>query len=325
MKALLLDRCEFSKEGIAALAKKKVWADFEAHESNLLSAFGIPFAEWKKNEQRQYPRYVEHGRFTSIIFFELEPVLEKRKRLHIYVGNDFLVTVGCSGMMGSFYENYIREKKMRKFSAEDAIFFILSSAAYKNSELIQKFEADTNRVEADTLKKHGNNTLASIFSIKRKLVRYNKFFWRQRELVFELKNNQVAFFEPTRELKSKLDELFNSILFDINSIETLREILSDTLDLYHTAISNRINETIKRLTFVTVVLTIVATVSMVPNTIATIFGIPYFPWKAEVEVLNVAGVSIYPWEAILGLIAFFSVVPAVILFYWWNRYSKEQQ
>ena len=229
MKALLLEKCEFSKESAAQLAKKKVWADFEAHEANSLSAFGINFAEWKKNEQRQYPRYVEHENFTSIVFFELEPVLEQRKRLHIYIGKDFLVTVGCAGLMGSFYENYIREKGMRKFSSEDAVFYILSSAAYRNSELIQKFEADTNRIENEALKKHGASTLPSIFSVKRKLVRYNKFFWRQRELIFELKNNQVAFFEPTRELKSKLDELFNSILFDINSIETLREAVMEEI------------------------------------------------------------------------------------------------
>ncbi|VVB58268.1 CorA-like Mg2+ transporter protein [Candidatus Anstonella stagnisolia] len=325
MKALLLDKCEFSKESPAALSKKRVWVDFEASESHMLSAFGISADEWRKDEQRQYPRYTERGKFTSIVFFELEPMLEQRKRLHIYFGKDFLATVGCSGMMGSFYENYVREKGMRKFSVEDAIFYILSSAAYKNSELIQKFEADTNRIEDEALKKQKDATLSSIFALKRKLVRYNKFFWRQRELIFELKNNQVAFFEPTHEMKSKLDELFNSILFDINSIETLREILSDTLDLYHTMISNRINETIKRLTLVTVVLTIVATVSMVPNTIATIFGIPYFPWKADTAVLSIANFTIYPWEAIISLIIFFSVVPAVILFYWWNRYSKETQ
>lgn len=325
MKALLLDKCEFSRESASSLAKKKVWVDFEPSEAGMLEGFGIPYAEWKKNEQRQYPRYVEHGKFTSVVFFELEPVLERKKRLHIYLGQNFIATVGCFGAMGEYYQNYVREKGMKKSSVEDAAFYVLSRAAYKNSEIIQKFEADTNRIEDEALKKHGAGMLPSLFSLKRKLVRYNKFFWRQRELIFELKNNQVAFFEPSRELKGRLDELFNAILFDINSIETLREILSDTLDLYHTVISNRINETIKRLTLVTVVLTIVATVSMVPNTIATIFGIPYFPWKAEVAVLEAGGIAIYPWEAILGLIVFFSVVPAVILFYWWNNYSKSGQ
>ncbi|MBS3068773.1 magnesium transporter CorA family protein [Candidatus Micrarchaeota archaeon] len=325
MKALLLDGCGFSNETAAKLAKKRVWADFGAHEADLLSAFGISAEERRKNEQRQYPRYIEHEKFTSIVFFEAQPHSEKRRRLHIYLGKGFVATVGCESEMDGFYQNYVKEKGISRPSFEDVVFYVLSSAAYKNSEIIQTFEDGTNRLEDEAHREQGSKNLGAIFSLKRKLVRFNKFFWRQRELVFELKSNQVAFFQPDAVMKSKLDELFNSILFDINSIETLREILSDTLDLHHTLISNRINNSIKRLTVITVVLAIVATVSVIPNTLATIFGIPYFPWKADVPVLAFNGVDIYPWEAIISLIAFFSIAPAVILFYWWKGYSRNEQ
>ena len=62
----------------------------------------------------------------------------------------------------------------------------------------------------------------------------------------------------------------------IDIVETYREILSDAINAYLSAVSNRINASIRKLTVVIFYLTIITTITSFPNTIATFFGISQF-------------------------------------------------
>lgn len=52
--------------------------------------------------------------------------------------------------------------------------------------------------------------------------------------------------------------------------------MTDAINVYLSAISNRINSTIKGLTVVIFYLTVITTITSFPNTVATFFGISQF-------------------------------------------------
>jgi len=62
----------------------------------------------------------------------------------------------------------------------------------------------------------------------------------------------------------------------IDIVETYREIMTDAINVYLSAISNKINSAIKALTIVIFYLTVITTVTSFPNTVATFFGISQF-------------------------------------------------
>jgi Mg2+ and Co2+ transporter CorA len=81
-------------------------------------------------------------------------------------------------------------------------------------------------------------------------------------------------------MNTKARELFATTHEDltrqIDIVETYREILSDAINVHLSAVSNKINLSIKGLTVVIFYLTIVTTITSFPNTIATFFGISQF-------------------------------------------------
>jgi Mg2+ and Co2+ transporter CorA len=64
--------------------------------------------------------------------------------------------------------------------------------------------------------------------------------------------------------------LFRSI------VETYREILSDAINVHMSSTSNKINGSIKKMTFVMYYLTLITLVTSFPNTVSTFFGISQF-------------------------------------------------
>jgi Mg2+ and Co2+ transporter CorA len=296
------------------------WVNFEESEGGPLAKLGVPQEVYRRNCARQYPRYIEFENFTSVILFET--ATERKSGLHIYVFSDRIVTVNARHVMEDFRQNFFLEKRRGPASVGDCMLALVSFIFAANSKVLMKYEEETSRIE-EAISGGGRLDIHHIFSLKRSINSLSKRLWRGREIVFDMMYDRMKFLELSKDEKIRMDEIFNSLLFDIHSSELLREILTDSVDVYHTILSNRINDTIRRLTVVTVVLTIIATISMVPNTIATIFGIPYFPLKADDVIFQVFGLSIMPWELILLLIFFFSVVPAAWLFLWWQGFKKE--
>lgn len=299
----------------------RTWVNFEESEGAPVEKLGIRQDVYRRNLMRQYPRYMEFENFTSVLLFETAP--ERKAGLHIYIFRDRVVTVNGKHAQEDFVQNHFLEKHRPSASVGDCVVAIVSLAFAENSRVLMKLEGETGKIEQG-VSQGGAIDIRGIFSLKRSINAIGKRFWRGREIVFDMMSDRVKFLELSKEEKLRLDEVFNSLLFDIHSAELLREILADSIDVYHTIISNKINDTIKRLTVVTVVLTIIATVSMVPNTIATIFGIPYFPLTPDTVLFEALGVRIFPWEAILLLIVAFSVIPALLLFWWWRKFLSQQ-
>ncbi len=297
------------------------WVNFEESEGAPVEKLGIKQEIYRRNLMRQYPRYIELEHLTSIILFET--ATERKSGMHIYLFRDRIVTVNARHVLEEFMQNHYSEKRKKGATIGDCMLAIVASVFAANSKVLMKYEEDSGKIE-QAVGRGEKIDLRTIFSLKRSINSLGKRLWRSREIVFDMMSDRVKFLELEKDEKLRMDEIYNSLLFDMHSAELLREILTDSLDVYHTIISNKINDTIKRLTVVTVALTIVATVSMVPNTIATIFGIPYFPFKPDSVLFSLLGVQIVPWEAILLLIFFFSIIPAAWLFLWWQGFRKEQ-
>ena len=78
----------------------------------------------------------------------------------------------------------------------------------------------------------------------------------------------------------------------IDIVETYREIMSDAINVHLSAVSNKINFSIKSLTVVIFYLTIVTTVTSFPNTVATFFGISQFGGTNIIVIFVVVLLSI---------------------------------
>jgi magnesium transporter len=129
-------------------------------------------------------------------------------------------------------------------------------------------------MEEEVVEKTSRESLKQIFKLKSRLVSANKTLWYERGLVFNLRKCSEECM-PTR-VRGLFDTTHEDLTRQIDIVETYREIMSDAINVHLSAVSNKINFSIKGLTVVIFYLTIVTTLTSFPNTVATFFGISQF-------------------------------------------------
>ena len=153
-------------------------------------------------------------------------------------------------------------------------YFIIDEIVSSHFLQLEKLEEFTSLIEEEVVENVKPDTLKKIFNLKSKLISFNKMLWYERGLIFNLKTCGEAC------VPAKSRDMFNTTHEDltrqIDIVETYREIMSDAINVHLSAVSNKINFSIKSLTVVIFYLTIVTTVTSFPNTVATFFGISQF-------------------------------------------------
>ncbi|MEM4389937.1 MAG: CorA family divalent cation transporter [Candidatus Micrarchaeia archaeon] len=327
MRVLDLGKCAEVPQPSAKECKgRAVWADFSEEEAREgLASFGIPLDAFERLEEAEYPSYEELEDWTGVVFIGLDYKEGiKKRRMYAFFNERMLVTVGADEILASFIKTAM-EKRMRAVKKEIIIVYILQELTKKFEYLVDRLEDEVEVIEERVIKEVGSDAIVTLLDLKRALLLANKVFWHTREFAFDLKVHRVKFLKVDEMLGHALDDINHALIYLIDLNATYRDVLTDSLSVYHTAISNRINEKIKKLTAITILLTILATASVVPNTVATIFGIPYFPIQSDKALATLAGFSVFSWHIIVLVIFLTTVIPAIWMLRWWQSLKPEAE
>ncbi|MBL7075985.1 MAG: magnesium/cobalt transporter CorA [Kiritimatiellae bacterium] len=139
-------------------------------------------------------------------------------------------------------------------------------------------------------------TLTEIHQLKREMVYLRKCLWPLRELVGNLQSAESKLIDA--KLAPYLRDVYGHTIQIIDNLDSLRDMLSGTLDIYMTIVSNRMNQVMR-------VLTVIATIFMPLTFIAGIYGMnfeamPELKWRFGYAM--VWGIMI---ASALGMIVFF--------------------
>ncbi len=105
-----------------------------------------------------------------------------------------------------------------------------------------------------------------IHHLKREMLIVRRAVWPLRETIGQLYRGEVP--GVTEETQLFLRDVYDHAVQVIDTVETLREVLSSALDLYMSGVSNRMNEVMK-------VLTIIATIFIPLSFIAGLYGMNF--------------------------------------------------
>jgi magnesium transporter len=153
-------------------------------------------------------------------------------------------------------------------------YFIIDEIVSDHFVHLEEIEEHTSNLEEEVVEKTSQDALKQIFSLKAKLISFNKTLWYERGLIFNLRKCGDTCMAP--KARSLFDTTHEDLTKQIDIVETYRDILSDAINVHLSAVSNKINLSIKGLTVVIFYLTIITTLTAFPNTVATFFGISQF-------------------------------------------------
>lgn len=129
--------------------------------------------------------------------------------------------------------------------------------------VLEGIEDQIDELEEEVYRNVDHKVLARLFRLKRQLLGIKKHAGPQKEVVLMLSQKSFPFMSD--ESSAYFRDIYDHIIRINESIDTYREILSNTLEVHLSLVSNRMNEVMKALT-------IVATI-MLPLTVLTgIYG-----------------------------------------------------
>jgi magnesium transporter len=167
-------------------------------------------------------------------------------------------------------------------------------SADKVSEMLSR--TDTNREEIGK----------EIHKMKHALMIYMNGLWETIDVLNTLRYGDPELLSDNRRLLERIGALIIETNYQIELAEHMSQVLASGLEVMQSIYNNQLQLLNNKLALLVAYLTIIGTAVLVPNTIATIFGVPFFPF----------GEDFLPYyEAIILLSTVFSVLIA----YLWVR------
>lgn len=221
-----------------------------------------------------------------------------------FIGSNYLVTHHTEPVRAiERLRQTCRRDNRRLQRGVDFLFYDLVDTLVADfMPCVDALDEEIDRVEDEIFDRPTSGTLNRLFALKRAVIHLRRILSPQREVLNRLARDDYAPIDDAERVyfRGVYDQLVR--LYDIN--ESLRDLVSGTLDTYLSVVSNRLNEVMKVLTIVTVL--------GMPLTILTgFFGMNFFGGTYELPA---------PFNGtLLFIVAIGLMISLPLLIYRWFR------
>jgi magnesium transporter len=224
------------------------WYDVSDPDSpeldDLAKRFGLHPLEVEDCRKRpQRAKYNEHDNY---VFCVLKHLHDKQKILFddfdIFLGRDFVITVHC-GHQSSMDRVRRRAANENVKRADRLAYIVIDELVDDYLPTLDHIAEQTLEIEDQVLENPSPEVLREIFGLKRKLVTFRRNAAGMREVVNAIirRENGIA----ADDLDPYFRDVYDHLIRTADLIESYRDLLTSSLDIYLSAISNRTNEVMK--------------------------------------------------------------------------------
>ena len=264
------------------------------------------------SKERRSVRYSFLPFACTFVDYHMEDKKIKRENVLFFVGSNFIITI-LAGPISSYdkvFSEIAAKAKKTALNPVDILVELLDQDIEENYDLLELIENEITQIEKElALRHHGK--IDNLVELRRTLNRMSRALWGSSRLTYFLKLG-LSSIEINDLQMRRIDDLHESVIHQLDIISNYKEMLTDAITIYQTnisnwlaTISNKINTGIRLLTWIMLLLTGLTLVLTVPNTLATIFGIPSMP------------LSTSDWPMIVAALSAAVVIPTLMFFIYW--------
>jgi magnesium transporter len=239
------------------------WIDLEAHASSHLEILAERFQfhpltieDCSHFDQR--PKLEEYEGYLFLVTHGFAPHSKNAAtphalELHIFLSERYLVTVHAEPIPGleSVWKRLQHENGLARKGLDFVCYLVVDSIVDTFFPLLDQITSDVEDIESQVLRQGSHVKLADIFRRKRLLVRLRKILGPQRDVFALLSKRGEGWVADHTALYFR--NVYDHVLRIYESVESTRDLLSNTLDAYLWSASQRTNEIMKRLTLLNAV------------------------------------------------------------------------
>ncbi|PLZ86843.1 magnesium and cobalt transport protein CorA [Fischerella muscicola CCMEE 5323] len=171
--------------------------------------------------------------------------------------------------------------------------------------VLEKYGERIEDLEDEVISQPTPKTLRKIYKVKQELLQLRRAIWPQRNLLHTLiqDDNEII----SNEVRVYLRDCYDHAVQVIDMVETYRELASGLMDVYLSAVSNRMNEIMKLLTVISAI--------FIPLTfIAGVYGMNFNTEKSPYNMPELNWYWGYP-----ACLAVMAVIAALLLYIFWHK------
>jgi magnesium transporter len=229
----------------------------------------------------QRPKAEEYDQYLFVVLKMLLPVASGvvSEQVSLVLGEGWLLTFQ-EGLAGDPF-GPVRERlkagqgRIRSQEADFLTYSLLDVIVDNYFIVLEQAAEHIELLEEELMRSPSQRTLAEIYRLKRELLFIHKAIWPLREVISSLIRRESHLVKPSTLIY--LRDLYDHTIQVIETVETLRDMLSGMLDIYLSSVSYRMNGIMK-------VLTIIATIFMPLTFIVGLYGMnfkhmPELEWR----------------------------------------------
>jgi magnesium transporter len=183
--------------------------------------------------------------------------------LSLFVGKEFCITIGDMGCQ-SVREAMERAWRAGSDTSPDRILYLIFDTIVDSYfQAVDTMDDRIDGVEDVVLDKPTPKTLQRIFDLKRSLIELRRIVVNTRDVGMHLQRDSGELID--HDLYLFFRDVYDHLLRLADSIDTLRDLLNNTLDVYLSSVANRTNQVMK-------VLTVLSTIALPALVISGIYG-----------------------------------------------------
>ncbi len=250
----------------------------------------------------QRPKIEEYEDYVFMVLqavrFDRENASLASQQVSLVLGKDWLLSFqeGKRELFGGVLERIQRGRgRIRKLGVDYLAYVLMDAVVDQYFVALEAIGEEVELLEEELLENPSEKTMHRLHKLKRQSLGFRKAVWPLREVVAWLTRDEIGLVHS--DIQPFLRDLYDHTIQVIDQVETLRDLLSGLLDIYLTAVSNRMNEVMK-------VLTIIATIFIPLTFLAGLYGMnfkfmPELEWKwgypvvLAIMIVSVAGMLFY--------------------------------
>ena len=271
------EEMHFSRENVEKLlaGDSFFWVDVaqpnEADYAILRDVFKFhPLAVEDSEKFEQRAKIDDYDDYVFIVVYGAVPDDDRLVEVHCFYSEKFLVTVHRDDAP-AFTE--VRERYVKRKKVDDPgrlLYRIIDALVDSFFPILADFDDRIDELENQTFLNASDAQLQEIFQMKRLLVGMRKAITPQRDMFAGLIGGVAELPGMNEEDERYFRDIYDHLIRISDLIDTYRDLLTSSMDVYLSTVSNRLNSVMKQLT-------IMATVFL-PLTFVTGFFGQNFGW-----------------------------------------------
>jgi magnesium transporter len=177
----------------------------------------------------------------------------KMTELDLFLGKNMLVTVHYDEhrIFDFLHSRAERDERLLSRGADSLFHTVIDTAVDNYNSTLDIFEYEVDQVEEDILGDSDQETLKSIFTLRRDLIELKRVVMRQKEVLHLLSLPNYSLI--SEKLTPYFSDIHDHLVRISDVVEAYREGLISSLELYYSSVSTETNKVIKVLTILTAI------------------------------------------------------------------------